>query len=350
MVLTSAVKGRPLRGAIIGFGNVAENAHFPAWRRSPHFSVEAVVEPNPERARKAEELLSTGRVYQSVEKMLCDIGLDFVDICTPPRFHDDLVLAACGTGLHVFCEKPLTTSLGDLAHIQEAASRADKVVFTVNNWKHAPLWVKTRELIQEKRIGSVRSITMNVLRVSSSGGGASNWRIDPELARGGIMIDHGWHNLYLLLAMLPEAPLFIEAKMESAPGRTSGLEETVDLVIGFPQAEARLHLTWRADCRRNFGAIVGERGSVWINDDHILLSSKGSPPIRYDFPEALSAGSHHPEWMDYVVEDFSREIADTRQRGTNLREARQCIELIELAYRSSREGSCPMALPHPSGS
>jgi predicted dehydrogenase len=158
------------------------------------------------------------------------------------------------------------------------------------------------------------------------------------------MIDHGWHNLYLLLSMLPDAPLFIEAKMESSPGCTSGLEETVDLAIRFPQAEARLHLTWRAACRRNFGTVVGDRGSLSINDDHILLSSNGSPPVRYDFPEALSAGSHHPEWMDCVVEDFSREIADTRQRGTNLLEARRCIELIELAYRSSREGSCPMAL------
>jgi len=46
---------------------------------------------------------------------------------------------------------------------------------------------------------------MNVLRVSSSGGGASNWRSDPELACGGIMIDHGWHNLYLIFGMIRES-------------------------------------------------------------------------------------------------------------------------------------------------
>lgn len=344
MVIKSPEDGKALRGAIIGFGNVAENAHLPVWQRSPHFSIEAVVEPNPERALKAQELLPAARIYRSVEKVLCGNGLDFVDICTPPRFHEDMVLASCRSGLHVFCEKPLTTSVGNLAHIQETASSSQRVVFTVNNWKHAPLWVKTRELIQENRIGAVRSISMNVLRASSSGGGASNWRSDPELARGGIMIDHGWHNLYLILSMVKDAPLSIAARMESSPGCNSGLEETVDVEIRFPKAVAHLHLTWRAPCRRNFGTVVGDRGTLSINDDHILLISNGSPPVRYGFPEPLSAGSHHPEWMNCVVEDFSREVADIRRRGTNLMEARRCIQLIDLAYRSSQDGSCLIEL------
>lgn len=344
MVLKSPEDGNLLRGAIIGFGNVAENAHLPVWRKSPHFRIDAVVEPNAERARKAQEMLTGVRVYLRVDEMLCENGLDFVDICTPPRFHDDLVVASCQAGLHVFCEKPLTTSMGSFERIREAASRTHKVVFTVNNWKYAPLWVKTLELIRENRIGRVRSVFMNVLRVSSSGGGASNWRSDPELACGGIMIDHGWHNLYLIFDMIQESPLSVSARMEPPCGGKSGVEEAVDVVIRFPQAEAHLHFTWRGPCRRNFGMVVGDQGTLFINDDHIVVVSNGSAPVRHSFPEALSAGSHHPEWMDCVVEDFAREIEDGRRRGTNLREARRCIQLIESAYRSSREGSSPIGL------
>ena len=144
--------------------------------------------------------------------------------------------------------------------------------------------------------------------------------------------------------MIQEAPLSIQARMEPFPGCSSGLEETVELVIRFSQAEARLYLTWQAPYRRNFGTVVGECGTLSINDDHILLVSKGSPPVRYEFFEALSAGSHHPEWMDRVVEEFYQEITDMPRRGTNLMEARQCVQLIELAYRSSREASCPKEL------
>jgi len=131
MVLKSPQDGNLLRGAIIGFGNVAENAHLPAWRKSPHFRIDAVVEPNAERARKAREMLDGVRVYLGVDEILCEKDLDFVDICTPPRFHDDLVVVSCRAGLHVFCEKPLTTSMDGFERILEAASRTHKVVFTV---------------------------------------------------------------------------------------------------------------------------------------------------------------------------------------------------------------------------
>jgi hypothetical protein len=144
--------------------------------------------------------------------------------------------------------------------------------------------------------------------------------------------------------MIQDGPLSIEARMDPPPGCGSGVEETVDMVIRFPRAEASLHLSWQAPYRRNFGKVVGECGALSINDDHILLVSEGYPPVRYEFPEALSAGSHHPEWMDRVVEEFSHEIADNRLRGANLIEARRCVQLIELAYRSSREASCPMKL------
>ena len=337
----------PLRGAIIGFGNVAIHAHLPVWRQSPRFVIDAVVEPDGERARRAAELLPEARIYPSIEKMLRTNGVDFVDICTPPCFHDDLVLASCRSGLHVFCEKPLTTSTESLREIQTSAARNNKVVFTVNNWKHAPLWIKARELVRDGRIGSVRSISVNVWRSSSSGGGASNWRSDPQMARGGIMIDHGWHNLYLILSLVPDPPVSISARMEPSPDGCGALEETADATIRFPGAEANLHMTWRAPCRRNFGKVEGERGTLTIGDDHILLDTDEKSQVRLDFPEALSAGSHHPEWMECVVEEFSHEISDCGRRGANLLEARRCIELIEMAYRSNREASCAMDVCEP---
>lgn len=340
MILNHPENGKPLRGAIIGFGNAAMHAHLPIWRNNSQFTIAAVVEPHAGRARMAGALLPEARIHATMEDMLHEGGIDFVDICTPPCFHDRFALAACRLGLHVFCEKPLATSTDRLWELQETAAKSGKVVFTVNNWKYAPLWVKARELIQENRIGSVRSISMNVLRTSSAGGGASDWRTDPELARGGIMIDHGWHNLYLILSLVQAPPLSVSARMESSSGNGSSLEETVDLLIRFQCAEAHLHLTWLAPCRRNFGTVVGEHGALAINDDHILLDPGTSPPVRFDFPQALSAASHHPEWMDCVVDDFSREIFNILQRGSNFMEARWCTHLIESAYRSNREGAC----------
>ena len=81
---------------------------------------------------------------------------------------------------------------------------------------------------------------------------------------------------------------------------------------------------------------MGSKGSLFVNDDHLVLHSGDSLRTRFDFSEALSAGSHHPEWMEPVVRNFGREIMETRYRGANFRETWWCSHLINLAYRSDR--------------
>lgn len=333
------LSGSPLRGAIVGFGNVAHHAHLPVWLKNKDFHIDAVLEPDPERARIARELLPEARIHTTMEAMLAENSLNFLDICSPPCFHADLVVSACQSGLHVFCEKPLTTSLTDLERIRLAARDSRRVVFTVNNWKYAPIWLKATELIKSGAVGKVHSVALNVLRPPNSGGGHTNWRKSKEIAGGGILIDHGWHNLYLIMAMINEPPVSIAARMKPGADPSSELEETVDVRLEFPGAWASLHLTWQADRRQNFGTIVGDSGSLSVNDDHLILEREEAPPVRHDFPQALSAGSHHTEWMEPVVAEFAREIRQENGHSSNLSEAQWCAQMIHLAYLSHQEGA-----------
>ncbi len=324
-----------LRGALIGFGSVAERAHLPMWEASGFGRIEAVAEPAAERAALAERLLPGARIYPDAGTLLARECPDFVDICTPSGCHAGLLLAACRAGLNVFCEKPLVTDPGQLSALAGGAG-GRPVIFTVNNWKYAPIWRRALALLHARRIGAVQSVSLSVLRPPASGGGASDWRHCAEAAGGGILLDHGWHHFYLLQAILPAAPLAVAARMEFDD---CGLEETVDLALRYPGAEARLYLTWRAARRQNFGTIIGRRGSLWCNDDHLVLAAEGESAVRFDFPEALSAGSQHPAWMRPVAAHFRRELQDFRVCGANFREAWWCARLTALAYRSAREGS-----------
>jgi predicted dehydrogenase len=335
----------PLQGAIVGFGNVALNAHVPVLSRDPRFRIAAVVEPDPIRAAIAHRRLPEATLVPSLDAARGECKLDFVDICTPPAAHPALVLQAVSAGLHVLCEKPLTLSLERLREIRQAALDADRVVFTVNNWKHAPLWRRATDLVREKRIGAVRSVRLEVLRCSSAGGGASGWRSCAELAGGGILVDHGWHALYLLMALFPGPPQSVACRLGTPPA--GGVEETADLVLGFEDAQAQVHLTWRADQRRNGGEIVGELGTIHIGDGHLVLQSRSAAPLRWEFPQALSAGSHHTDWMGAVVDEFAGEILNPGRRGANLTEACWCGRLIDLAYRCGRGIGDPLPVVGP---
>src|SRR5262249_14334533 len=130
-------------------------------------------------------------------------ALDFVDICTPPSSHAALIEDALQAGLHVLCEKPLVTRLPDALRVAAAARSAGRVVHTVHNWLKAPICLKISALIADGAIGRTRSIRWQTLRtqpaVAVARNGGSNWRIDPAIAGGGILLDHGWHALYCVM-------------------------------------------------------------------------------------------------------------------------------------------------------
>ncbi|MFI5366989.1 MAG: Gfo/Idh/MocA family protein, partial [Candidatus Binatia bacterium] len=108
------------RGAIIGFGNVAAHGHVPGWRDHADFEIVAVADPDPARRALAAELIPAVRLYASGDELLQHERLDFVDIATPPTTHGLWIIAAANAGVHVLCEKPLTTLWSEYAALRAA--------------------------------------------------------------------------------------------------------------------------------------------------------------------------------------------------------------------------------------
>ena len=111
------------RGAIVGFGKVAEQAHVPGFRLAPGFEIAAVVDPSEERRAQALAALPGARAYADFAAAAeAEAKLDFVDVAAPPRFHAPVVTQALSRGLHVLCEKPLALDLAESADVARAVS------------------------------------------------------------------------------------------------------------------------------------------------------------------------------------------------------------------------------------
>ena len=189
-----------LRGAFIGFGNVAARGHLPGWQSRDDVRIVAATDALPDRREAFLEACPDGRWCDSVDGLLSGETLDFVDVCTPPGSHAALVKRALDAGLHVLCEKPLVTQVADAEAVAASSARAGRTVHVVHNWLHAPVCLKISALIAEGAIGAVRSVNWQTLRtqpaVALGPDGDKNWRVDPAIAGGGILYDHGWHALY----------------------------------------------------------------------------------------------------------------------------------------------------------
>jgi predicted dehydrogenase len=337
-----------LRGAFIGFGNVAAKGHLPGWQSRDDVRIVAAADALSTRRDAFVEACPDGRWYESVDELLSGETLDFVDICTPPSSHVTFIRQALAAGLHVLCEKPLVTRLADAQLVAAASASAGRIVHAVHNWLKAPICLKISALIAEGTIGRPRSIRWRTLRtrpaVAVAAEGGTNWRVDPAIAGGGILLDHGWHALYCIVRWTG-APRGIAAVLEKRRFHEWPLEDTATVTLDLTSGTGHVYLTWAGEERANDIEIEGEQGRISVANDRVVLKTNALER-HWSCPPALSEGSHHQDWFVGVADDFR--VAATAGGKGNLEEAVLCARLIDLAQRSSAAGGVRLAVnPQP---
>ena len=339
-----------MRGAIIGLGNVAVHGHLPGWLERPDLEIVAVSDMRAAQRAVCAERLPGAQWFDSAESLLADARLDFVDICTPPSSHAPLIRAALERGVHVLCEKPLVRSADELGPVTELARTSGCVLHTVHNWHHAPIVRLAADLLRTGEIGRPTRVVWQTLRTQPAAAGdgqGDNWRLDPAVAGGGVLSDHGWHACYVIQRWLGAWPLAVQARLETRRHTRWPVEDTAALSITFTDAVADVLLTWAADERRNWALIEGESGRIELRDTTLILTGAGAER-RWARPP-LSSGSHHPDWFGAVADGFLSEVVGGAPTGGNLAEASLCVMVESLARESSRQGGATLSLsPCPS--
>ena len=331
------------QGAIIGFGNVAALGHWPQWRARADFRIVAVADSDAQRRALAERLIPGVRTYTEAATLLDRETLDFVDVATPPASHAPVIVAAAQAGVHVLCEKPLCTSLREYEVVRAAVQRAGVVLHTVHNWKYSDAFRTVRRLLASGSIGALKAISFDTAR-NGFAAGSGDWRVSPSIAGGGILVDHGWHAFYLLVALAEQRPRRIRATLERRRYVDAEVEDTAVCAISFPSLVAEVRLTWAANERRTCWRFVGTAGELTIDDDELVMRGDGRDE-HLRLATGLSAGSHHPEWFAGVLDAFRHELDEPAARGTNQAEAELCLLMLNVAYASDAAGSRPLDVP-----
>ncbi len=252
-----------LKGALLGFGHVAAEGHVPGWLARKDIEIVAAADARPGRSTAFFETFPQGRWYTTAEDLLTKEELDFVDICTPPGSHAMLIRQALSRSLHVLCEKPLVVSPQELRGLPALSAEKERAVVTVHNWRYAPAVVRITELLAAGTIGELRRVRWKTLRnkPAATVGEAGNWRIDPAQSGGGILVDHGWHALYVVSGWMGAAPRTVAASLETRKFHEWPVEDTADLFLVYPAASAEILLTWADPERANRAESPGRKAS-----------------------------------------------------------------------------------------
>jgi predicted dehydrogenase len=318
-----------LRGAIIGFGEVARHGHWPAYADCREAKIVAVVDRTEERRQAARESLPGVAIFATIEELAAGAEIDFVDICTPPALHGEPMLDALARGWNVLCEKPLLLDLVELEKARSLARESGRAVVPVHNWKYAPIVRRATEMLRSGAIGQLRGVEIETLRIQDcavADPDHPNWRRDPVIAGGGVLMDHGWHGIYLARSWFGEEPIDVRASLHRPTPKE--VEDEAMLRLVFPSGHAKIFLTWRADVRRNAMRLVGECGQIALDDDTLNVGGESMC-----FESALSAGSHHADWFAAMLPDVIESFHRPEAALESFDEAALCLSVIRRVYQ-----------------
>ncbi len=318
--------GRRLRLGMVGGGRDAfiGAVHRIAARLDDRYELVAgALSADPEKARaSAADLgLAAERAYGSFAEMAAaeaerDDGIDVVAIVTPNHLHYAPAKAFLEAGIHVICDKPLTSNLEDAEALQNLVASSGLVFGLTHNYTGYPLVRQAREMVAEGALGPIRLVQAEYVqdwlstRLEETGQKQAEWRTDPARSGpAGCVGDIGTHafNLGRFITGLELEALAADLQT-FVPGRR--LDDNAHILLRF--AGGARGMLWASQVAPGHEnglriRIFGEAGGLaWSQEDpnqliHMPLGeaprrlTRGGPGLGIAALRATRIPPGHPE-------------------------------------------------------
>jgi predicted dehydrogenase len=133
----------------------------------------------------------------SRERRLKD-GIEAVAVVTPNHLHAPVATAFLKAGIHVICDKPLTTTLKEARKLADLARSSGLVFAVTHNYTGYPMVRHAREMVRSGELGEIRVVQVEYPQdwltepIEQSGTKQAEWRTD-RTGGGGCVGDIGTH-------------------------------------------------------------------------------------------------------------------------------------------------------------
>ncbi|WP_171237069.1 Gfo/Idh/MocA family protein [Ruegeria sp. HKCCA6837] len=194
-----------IRLGMVGGGNDAfiGGVHRIAARLDDKFELVAgALSSTPEKSLESGQALGLERVYEDFKQMAIrearlKSGIEAVSIVTPNNVHYAAAREFLKRGIHVICDKPLTSTFADAKKLVKAAVSANALFILTHNYTGYPMVRQAREMVANGDIGKIRVVQVEYPQdwlTEQQDFKQAEWRTDPERSgAGGSTGDIGTH-------------------------------------------------------------------------------------------------------------------------------------------------------------
>ena len=321
------------RGAFIGA------VHRIAARLDDRFELVAgALSADPDRARA-----SAADLHISPERSYADFfdmakreaarpdGIDVVAIVTPNHVHHAAATAFLNAGIHVICDKPLTSRIDDARDLAATVLSSGLIFALTHDYTGYPMVRQAREMVAADELGEIRFVQVEysqdwlTTRLEATGQKQAAWRTDPaQSGIAGSVGDIGTHafNLAEFVTGL-DCELVAAELSRCVAGRA--LDDNAHMLLRF--AGGARGMLWCSQVAvGNDNAlrlrVFGSKGSLdWAQEEpnSLRFSRHGEPPqvIRRGSAGATAVAAHasripggHPEGYLEAFAQLYTDIAE----------------------------------------
>jgi predicted dehydrogenase len=193
--------GSPLRVLVAGCGNMGAS-HARAYHSMPEFEIVGLVSRGPASRGALSRELGGLPEFADYREALRAARPDVVSINTYPETHGPFARAAIESGCHVFCEKPLATTVEEARAVVDAACARDRKLVVGYILRVHPAWTRFIEIA--RTLGKPLVMRMNLNQQSH--GPAWNWHRNLMDSMSPI-VDCGVHYVDVMCQMTGARPV-----------------------------------------------------------------------------------------------------------------------------------------------
>lgn len=293
--------------AVVGIGGLSLGQVIPALQKTEYCHLSGLVSSDRDKMRDVGSRYDVPEdaqfTYDEFDKIMENPSIDAVYIALPNALHAEYAIRAAEAGKHVLCEKPLAVSVEECNAMIAASDTAGTYLGVAYRLAFDPHHLEIFRLGHEQAFGPVQ-----IVRADIGFPIEDDWRLNPRLAGGGVLLEQGVYALNAARKVYGETPVEVVGhESRSDPARFSDVEESVFWTMKFPSGGI-------AQCAASYTTRMNR---IWAGADSGFFELE--PAYGYDGLRGRSSTGSiryrgHNQFVT-LLDEFSRRIQQNLPLG-----------------------------------
>ena len=323
---------RRLGVALVGLGYYSRDLLAPALQLTKNCELRGIITGTPSKIPvwQSKYGIKDQNVYnyENMYEIANNDDIDVIYIVLPNSMHAEYSVKAANAGKHVWCEKPMATTVAECQSIIDACKKNNRYLSIGYRMQHEPNTQRIIQWADSKPYGQIKELSAEA---GFYNGNTDHWKCKKDMG-GGAMYDMGVYSLNAARYVTGEEPIAVTASHSTTrPEIFTEVDETTIFKLEFPGGAV-------ANCKTSFGANLND---LMVNCDNGWYEL--SPFQAYN---GINGSTSDGQILNAPIEnEQARQMDDDALAIINKtsvlvpgEEGLKDVRIVEAIYQSAKEG------------